>query len=99
MLKLSSQFWIIPGKDFPEKLATMEKWGFDAVEALNRRDRRQEKEFEDAIKNTKLKVSAVCGAKGTADGRLVSDDTSKRAPAFEDIDKRSPRPEHSARRA
>ncbi len=84
VLKLSSQFWIIPGKDFPEKLATMEKWGFDAVE-LNGEIVGREKEFEDAIKNTKLKVSAVCGAKGTADGRLVSDDTSKRAPAFEDI--------------
>jgi sugar phosphate isomerase/epimerase len=84
VLKLSSQFWLVPGKDLPEKLATMEKWGFDAVE-LNGDIVGREKEFEDAVKNTRLKVSAICGAKGTADGRLVSDDVNKRAPALEDI--------------
>ncbi len=31
-LKLSCQVWMIPGRDLPEKLALMEKWGFDAVE-------------------------------------------------------------------
>jgi sugar phosphate isomerase/epimerase len=84
VLKLSSQFWLIPGKDFPEKLATMEKWGFDGVE-LNGEIVGKEKQFEDAVNNTKLKVSAICGVKGTADGCLVSDDKSKRAPALEDI--------------
>jgi sugar phosphate isomerase/epimerase len=84
VLRLSSQLWLIPGKDRPEKLATMEKWGFDGVE-LNGDIVGREKEFEDAVKNTKLKVSAICGAKGTADGRLVSDDRSKRGPALEDI--------------
>ena len=84
MLKLSSQLWLIPGKDLPEKLATMEKWGFDGVE-LDGDIVGNEKKYEDAVKNTKLKVSAVCGAKGTADGDLVSDDVEKRAPAVEDI--------------
>jgi sugar phosphate isomerase/epimerase len=83
-LKLSSQFWLIPGKDLPEKLATMEKWGFDGVE-LNGDIVGNEKKYEDALKNTKLKPSAICGAKGTADGRLVSDDVAKRGPAFEDV--------------
>ena len=30
--RISSQLSIIPGKDLPEKLANMDKWGFDAVE-------------------------------------------------------------------
>jgi len=32
VLKISSQEGIIPGKDLPEKLANMEKWGFDGIE-------------------------------------------------------------------
>lgn len=83
-LRLSSQLWLIPGKDFAEKLATMEQWGFDGVE-LGGDIVGREKEFEEAVKKTKLKVSAICGAKGTADGRLVSDDVNKRAPAMDDI--------------
>ena len=63
VLKLSSQFWLIPGRDFPEKLATMEKWGFDAVE-LNGEIVGNEKKFEDAVKNTKLKVSADLRGQG-----------------------------------
>ncbi len=84
VLKLSSQFKMIPGRDFPEKLATMEQWEFDAVE-LDGTAVGREKEVASAVKKTKLKISVICGAKGTADGRLVSDDASKRAPAFDDI--------------
>lgn len=83
-LKLSCQLWIIPGKDLQEKLATMEKWGFDGVE-LGGDIVGNEKKFEDAIKNTKLKVSAICGANGCANGDLVSDVVEKRAPALEAI--------------
>lgn len=32
VLKLSSQLGVIPGKELPEKLAWMEKAGFDAVQ-------------------------------------------------------------------
>jgi sugar phosphate isomerase/epimerase len=83
-LKLSCQVWLIPGRDLPEKLATMEKWGFDGVE-LGGDIVGNEKKFQDALKNTKLKVSAICGAKGTADGRFVSEVVANRAPALGDI--------------
>jgi sugar phosphate isomerase/epimerase len=93
VLKLSAQIWIIPGKDLPERLATMEKWGFDGVElpGSDLSDKGlpsiigNEKLYEDAIKNTKLKVSAICGGKGTGDARIVSEDVSKRAGGVEDL--------------
>jgi sugar phosphate isomerase/epimerase len=79
-LKLSSQLGIIPGKDLPEKLARMEKWGFDAVE-LSGDVVGKEKEYLDAVKATKLKISAVCG--GAPNGDIVSEDAAKRAEAIE----------------
>ena len=92
-LKLSAQIWIIPGKDLPERLATMEKWGFDGVElpGMDMSDKGlpsiigHEKLYEDAIRNTKLKVSAICGGKGTGDGRIVSELVGKRAGGVEDL--------------
>jgi len=94
-LKLSAQIWIIPGKDLPERLATMEKWGFDGVElpGADQSDKGlpsiidHEKLYEDAVKNTKLKVSAICGGKGTGDGRIVSEVVSKRAGGIEDLER------------
>jgi sugar phosphate isomerase/epimerase len=83
-LKLSSQLGIIPGKDLAEKLANMEKWGFDGVE-LGGDVVGNEKRYEDAIKKTKLKISAICGGIHCADGDLVSEDVEKRAPALEGI--------------
>jgi sugar phosphate isomerase/epimerase len=80
--QISSQLGIIPGKDLQEKLAKMEQWGFDAVE-LPGDAANEPKKYADALKNTKLKFSAICGAPGGADGHLVSDDVSKRAPAME----------------
>ena len=92
-LKLSAQIWIIPGKDLPERLATMQEWGFDGVELPGGDLSDQglpsiighEKLYEDAIKNTKLKVSAICGGKGTGDARIVSEDVSKRAGGIDDV--------------
>jgi sugar phosphate isomerase/epimerase len=92
-LQLSAQIWIIPGKDLPERLATMEKWGFDGVElpGMDMSDKGlpsiigHEKLYEDAIRNTKLKVSAICGGKGTGDGRIVSELVGKRAGGVEDL--------------
>ena len=79
-LKLSCQVWIIPGKDLQEKLARMEKWGFDAVE-LGGDIVGNEKKYEDAVKNTKLKISAICW--GSCNGDLVSDVPAKRPIAVE----------------
>jgi sugar phosphate isomerase/epimerase len=79
-LKLSCQVWRIPGKDLPEKLALMEKWGFDAVE-LSGDIVGNEKKHIDAVKQTKLKVSAICG--GAPNGQLVSEDAGQRVKAVE----------------
>lgn len=84
VLKLSSQLGIIPGKDLQEKLAKMEKWGFDGVE-LGGDVVGNEKKYEDALKNTRLKVSAICGGDGCATGGLVSDEVEKRTPTLEAI--------------
>ncbi len=83
-LKLSSQLAVIPGDDLDKKLALMEQWGFDAVE-LPGDVVGNEKKYQDALKKTNLKISAVCGAAGCADGRIVSEDVEKRGPAFEEI--------------
>lgn len=80
VLKLSSQLNIIPGRDLQEKLANMEKWGFDAVEVFSDAVG-NEKEYLDALKNTKLQVSAICW--GSHKGDLVSDVVSKRAAGVE----------------
>ena len=80
VLKLSSQLRIIPGKELQEKLATMETWGFDGVE-LGGDIVDNEREYDDAIKNTKLKVSAICW--GSRNGDLVSDVVDKRAGGIE----------------
>ncbi len=82
VLKLSSQLAVIPGKTLEEKIAKMDKWGFDAVE-LPGDIVGKEKTFKDAIKDTKLKFSAVCF--GSMNGDLVSEDKAKRGPAAEKL--------------
>ncbi len=82
VLKLSSQLGVIPGKSLEEKLAKMEQWGFDGVE-LPADIVGKEKMYEDAIRKTKLKFSAVCF--GSMNGDLVSEDASKRGPAAEKL--------------
>lgn len=79
-LKLSSQLSVIPGKELAEKLAVMEQWGFDGVE-FSGDVVGNEKKYEDALRNTKLKMSAVCW--GSCKGDLVSDVVEKRAGAVE----------------
>jgi len=41
--------------------------------------------YADALKNSKLKPSVICGAKGTASGHLVSENAELRGPAADDI--------------
>jgi sugar phosphate isomerase/epimerase len=81
-LKLSSQLGVIPGKGLEEKIAKMEKWGFEGVE-LPADIVGKEATYRDALKNTKLKFSAVCF--GSISGDLVSEDKSKRGPAAEKL--------------
>ena len=80
VLKLSSQLSVIPGKELPEKLATMQKWSFDGVE-LSGDIVGNEKKYEDAVRNTNLKMSAVCW--GSCKGDLVSEVVEKRTGAVE----------------
>lgn len=84
VLKLSSQLGVIPGKSLEEKIAKMEKWGFDGVE-LPGDIVGKEQVYGDALKNSKLKFSAVCF--GSMKGDLVSEDKSKRGPAAEQLKK------------
>ncbi len=80
VLKFSSQLGVIPGKELPEKLAWMEKAGFDAVEPHGNVVGNA-KEFLSALRNTKLKVSALCW--GSVTGTMVSRDAAQRADAVE----------------
>lgn len=84
VLKLSSQLRVIPGKSFTEKLDKMEQWGFEGVE-LPADIVGKEAEYETAMRNRKLKFSAVCF--GSMGGALVSDDVAKRGPAKEEFKK------------
>ncbi len=84
VLKLSSQLGVIPGKSLSEKLDKMEQWGLEGVE-LPGDIVGKESEYETAMRNRKLKFSAVCF--GSMNGALVSDDVSKREPAKEQFKK------------
>ena len=81
-LNISSQLVVIPGKDLAEKLANLEKWGFDGVE-LGGDVVGNEKKYLDAVAKTKLKISAVCW--GSHNGDIVSDAVEKRQPAIDDL--------------
>lgn len=83
-LKLSSQLGVIPGKELPEKLALMEKWGFDAVE-LPGAIVGKEKLYADAIAQTKLETSAVCY--GSLKGETISEVVEKRTAAIDTLKK------------
>lgn len=83
-LKLSSQLGVIPGKPLEEKIAKMEKWGFQGVE-LGGDIVGNVKKYKDAIKGTGLKYSAVCW--GSINGDVVSEVVEKRAPAIEQFKK------------
>jgi len=75
VLKISSQEGIIPGKDLPEKLAKMEKWGFDGIEFSGRGLGGRVPEIKAALANSKIKPSAICAG---FEGALASDDEAVR---------------------
>jgi len=72
VLRLSSQEGIIPGRDLAEKLAKMEKWGFDGIEVGGGGFPGRVEELKKALANTKIKISAICA--GTPGGPLVNED-------------------------
>lgn len=79
VLKLSSQERIIPGKDLQERIAKMEKWGFEGIEIGGRGLSERVAEIKKALKNSKIKVSAICAG---FDGALISDQESERQKAI-----------------
>jgi len=81
LLRVSSQEGIIPGRDLAEKLAKMEKWGFDGFEVGGGGFPGRVEEIRKALAGTKLKISAICA--GTPGGPLINEepDTRKKAVA------------------
>ena len=80
VLKISSQEGFIPGKDLAEKLDKMEKWGIEGLEVGSAIGR--ETSLPEALKDRKIKVSAIC--MGSIGGRLVGPDKDARDKAAED---------------
>jgi sugar phosphate isomerase/epimerase len=77
-LKISSQEGIIPGADLAEKLAKMEKWGFDGIEIGGGKLAGRAAEIKAALANSRIKVSAICAG---FQGALASDQESERQKA------------------
>ena len=74
-LKIASQEGRIPGKDLPEKLAKMEKWGMDGLEVGGGNLQNRVPEIKAALANSKIKMRAICAG---LHGALMSDDASVR---------------------
>ena len=74
-LKVSSQEGIIPGKDLPEKLAKMDKWGIEGLEVGGGGLKGRVAEIRRALLDSKVKVSAICAG---FQGALSSDDETVR---------------------
>lgn len=83
-LKLSSQEGRIPGGNLKEKVANLEAWGACGLE-LGGDPSNRIAEVKEAIKGTKVKVSALCW--GARNGDLVSTDPEKRKSGIEAIKK------------
>lgn len=77
-LKISSQEGIIPGADLPEKLANMEKWGIRGIEFGGRGLADRVPEIQAALKNSPVRVSAICAG---FDGALISEQEAEREKA------------------
>ncbi len=75
-LRISSQERIVPGKDLPEILAKMDKWGIEGIELGGRGLAGRVPEIKAALANSNVKVSAICAG---FDGALSSDQESERA--------------------
>jgi len=82
VLKIASQEGRIPGKDLPEKLAKMEAWGMDGIEIGGRGLEKRVKQVQAALRNSKIKMSAVCAG---FDGALMSDDPAVRKQCVESM--------------
>lgn len=84
VLKLCSQEGRIPGGSLKEKVANLEAWGACGIE-LGGDPSNRIAEVKEALKGTKVKVSALCW--GARNGDLVSTDPEKRKSGIEAIKK------------
>ncbi|MCL6629400.1 MAG: sugar phosphate isomerase/epimerase [Armatimonadetes bacterium] len=78
VLRISSQEGIIPGRDLPERLAKMEKWGIEGLEVGGGGLANRVKEIQTALRNSSVKISAICAG---FRGALASDQESEREAA------------------
>lgn len=78
VLRISSQEGIIPGRDLPERLAKMEKWGIEGLEVGGGGLANRVTEIQAALRNSSVKISAICAG---FRGALASDQESEREAA------------------
>lgn len=82
VLQIASQEGRVPGKDLPEKLAKMESWDMDGLEVGGRGLEKRIGEINRALKNSRIKMSAICAG---FDGALMSDDEATRKKCVESM--------------
>lgn len=78
VLKVASQEGRIPGKDLPEKLANMEKWGLVGIEIGGRGLADRVNEIQSALANSSVKMTAICAG---FQGALTHSDEEERKKA------------------
>ncbi|MBR4751621.1 MAG: sugar phosphate isomerase/epimerase [Thermoguttaceae bacterium] len=83
-LRISSQVGPAPGKDLPEKLAKIKKYGCEAVEYGGDCVGHGKERYQMAA-DAGLEVGAICW--GSHNGDLCSEDESKRQPGIDDLKK------------
>ncbi|MEI6915784.1 MAG: sugar phosphate isomerase/epimerase [Armatimonadota bacterium] len=80
VLRVASQEGIVPGKDLPERLAKMEKWGLEGIEFGGGGLAKRVPEIKAALANSKIKNTATCAG---FQGALSSDQESERKKCVE----------------
>lgn len=81
-MKLAIQEGLVPGRDFAEKLANLEKLGFDGVEIGGRELWNREKELTTALASSSVKLSTICAGYR---GCVLDPDPAERQLAIDDI--------------
>jgi len=81
-MKLAAQEGMIPGRDLHEKLANMEKLGFEGLETWGAEIWNRERELRDALANSRVKLSTICAGYR---GCVLDPDPKQRQQAIDDI--------------
>lgn len=83
-MKLACQDNLIPGTSVAEKLQNLENWGFEGVEFWGATILERFDEVKQALKNSSVKPSSVCGGYR---GWLIAQDLEEQRQAVQDIKK------------